>query len=162
MRLGVWEGGVVGGDRGWSAGGPFHFSFHCLLYGDSLSTFVSYHLLTCSHAPHAPHACTHACAGIARLVSDAQAREAPVQRLADAVAGRFCLGVMAAAAATFLFWLGAGAALWPHVLDGVGSWAELEASYHSHGGTVGRGGGIGDRVRAWGAGCGVAIYDQTE
>eukprot|EP00198_Chlamydomonas_reinhardtii_P013256 XP_001702593.1 copper-translocating P-type ATPase [Chlamydomonas reinhardtii] len=58
-------------------------------------------------------------AGIARLVSDAQAREAPVQRLADAVAGRFCLGVMAAAAATFLFWLGAGAALWPHVLDGL-------------------------------------------
>ncbi|PNW77102.1 hypothetical protein CHLRE_10g422201v5 [Chlamydomonas reinhardtii] len=83
-------------------------------------------------------------AGIARLVSDAQAREAPVQRLADAVAGRFCLGVMAAAAATFLFWLGAGAALWPHVLDGVGSWAELEASYHSHGaGAWGGGGGGG-------------------
>jgi len=28
-------------------------------------------------------------AGIGRLVADAQAREAPVQRLADAVAGRF-------------------------------------------------------------------------
>ncbi|KAG2446299.1 hypothetical protein HXX76_000887 [Chlamydomonas incerta] len=84
-------------------------------------------------------------AGIARLVSDAQAREAPVQRLADAVAGRFCFGVMAAAAATFLFWLGPGAAAWPHVLDGLGSWAELEASYHSHGaGAWGGGGGLYD------------------
>lgn len=32
------------------------------------------------------------CAGIARLVSEAQGREAPVQRLADVVAGRFCYG----------------------------------------------------------------------
>ncbi len=72
--------------------------------------------------------------GIAALVSSAQSREAPVQRLADAVAGRFCYGVMAAAAATFLFWLTAGAALWPHVLDDVGGWAAVEASYHSHGG----------------------------
>lgn len=34
----------------------------------------------------------------------AQSREAPVQRLADAVAGRFCYGVMAASALTFAFW----------------------------------------------------------
>ncbi|KAJ9513916.1 hypothetical protein QJQ45_020999 [Haematococcus lacustris] len=56
-------------------------------------------------------------AGIARLVSEAQGREAPVQRLADAVAGRFCYGVMAAAATTFGFWLLAGVHLFPHVLD---------------------------------------------
>ena len=39
-----------------------------------------------------------------------QAREAPVQRLADTVAGRFCYTVMAASAATFAFWTLAGAA----------------------------------------------------
>ena len=43
-------------------------------------------------------------AGIGRLVADAQAREAPVQRLADSVAGKFCYSVMAASAATFGFW----------------------------------------------------------
>ncbi len=47
-------------------------------------------------------------AGIGRLVAAAQAREAPVQRLADAVAGRFCYGIMAASAATFSFWTLAG------------------------------------------------------
>ena len=43
-------------------------------------------------------------AGIGRLVADAQAREAPMQRLADSVAGKFCYSVMAASAATFGFW----------------------------------------------------------
>ncbi|EFJ44076.1 hypothetical protein VOLCADRAFT_95682 [Volvox carteri f. nagariensis] len=91
-------------------------------------------------------------AGIARLVSDAQAREAPVQRLADAVAGRFCYGVMAAAAATFVFWITAGPALFPGVvgdpeLAGSG-WAAVEASYHSHG------------VGGWGGGAAAAAYDD--
>lgn len=49
--------------------------------------------------------------GIGRLVAAAQAREAPVQRVADAVAGKFCYGVMAASAATFTFWQTLGA-LW--------------------------------------------------
>ena len=48
-------------------------------------------------------------AGIGRLVTAAQAREAPVQRLADLVAGRFCYSVMAASAATFAFWALLGA-----------------------------------------------------
>ena len=39
-----------------------------------------------------------------RLVAEAQSREAPVQRLADWVAGKFCYTVMAASAATFAFW----------------------------------------------------------
>lgn len=51
-----------------------------------------------------------------RLVADAQAREAPVQRLADVVAGRFCYGVMAASAATFGFWSLAGANWFPQAL----------------------------------------------
>ena len=50
-------------------------------------------------------------AGIGRLVADAQAREAPVQRLADSVAGKFCYSVMAASAATFGFWSLLGATL---------------------------------------------------
>lgn len=76
-----------------------------------------------------------ALAGIAALVANAQAREAPVQRLADAVAGRFCYGVMAAAAATFTFWSLWGAALFPWVLEDVAAstWAVTEASYHAHG-----------------------------
>ncbi len=46
--------------------------------------------------------------GIGRLVAAAQAREAPVQRLADTIAGHFCYTVMGASAATFAFWTLAG------------------------------------------------------
>ena len=52
-------------------------------------------------------------AGIGRLVAEAQSREAPIQRVADSVAGNFCYGVMAASAATFAFWQLAGA--WPSI-----------------------------------------------
>ncbi|KAL6777038.1 CTP4 [Auxenochlorella protothecoides x Auxenochlorella symbiontica] len=58
--------------------------------------------------------------GIARMVEDAQAREAPVQRLADAVAGRFCFGIMAVSAATLAFWAGPGAALFPGAAEAAG------------------------------------------
>ena len=47
-------------------------------------------------------------AGIGRLVASAQAREAPIQRLADSVSGNFCYGVMAASALTFAFWASLG------------------------------------------------------
>lgn len=50
-------------------------------------------------------------AGIGRLVTSAQAREAPIQRLADSVSGMFCYTVMAASATTFAFWSLAGTAL---------------------------------------------------
>jgi len=51
-------------------------------------------------------------------VAEAQSREAPVQRLADAVAGRFCYGVMAASALTFAFWqlIGERGPLWLSLL----------------------------------------------
>ena len=55
-------------------------------------------------------------AGIARTVADAQARAAPVQRLADAVAGPFVYAVMAASASTFAFWSLAGDAMFPGAL----------------------------------------------
>ncbi|WVZ23536.1 hypothetical protein V8G54_002080 [Vigna mungo] len=55
-------------------------------------------------------------ANIVRLVEEAQSREAPVQRLADKVAGHFTYGVMAASAATFTFWSLYGARILPPAL----------------------------------------------
>lgn len=45
----------------------------------------------------------------------AQARAAPVQRLADIVAGRFAVGVLGLSAATFGFWALAAPRLMPQV-----------------------------------------------
>ncbi|KAL7582821.1 hypothetical protein Lser_V15G46032 [Lactuca serriola] len=53
---------------------------------------------------------------IVRLVEEAQSREAPVQRLADKVAGHFTYGVMAISAATFMFWSTFGARILPATL----------------------------------------------
>ena len=50
-----------------------------------------------------------ALAQIGRLVSDAQAGKAPVQRLADRISAIFVPIVLALAAATLAFWLLAGA-----------------------------------------------------
>ncbi len=47
-------------------------------------------------------------ARIGRLVEEAQARRAPVQRLADRVAALFVPLVLALAAATFFYWIGRG------------------------------------------------------
>ncbi|MEB3276709.1 MAG: cation-translocating P-type ATPase [Cyanobacteriota bacterium] len=57
-----------------------------------------------------------AVARIMALVERAQARKAPIQGLADRVAGRFSLAVLALAAATFVFWWQWGTRLWPQVL----------------------------------------------
>jgi len=57
---------------------------------------------------------------IVRMVEDAQAREAPVQRIADQVSGKFCYGVMGLAAATFGFWSTVGPALFPAVVPAGG------------------------------------------
>jgi Cu2+-exporting ATPase len=56
-----------------------------------------------------------ALADIVAAVEAAQARAAPVQRLADEVAGRFAVGVLALSAATFAFWALAGPRLFPQV-----------------------------------------------
>ncbi len=54
------------------------------------------------------------------MVEAAQARTAPIQRVADAVAGRFAYGVMGASLATFVFWAAAGTSIFPQVVQQVG------------------------------------------
>ena len=58
-----------------------------------------------------------AIARIIHLVERAQARKAPIQGLADRLAGRFTLVVLALALATLLFWWLLGTQLWPQVLN---------------------------------------------
>ncbi|MEM7595149.1 MAG: copper-translocating P-type ATPase, partial [Cyanobacteria bacterium P01_A01_bin.83] len=55
-------------------------------------------------------------ARIIHLVEDAQTRKAPVQKLADTIAGYFAYGVMAIATITFCFWYFIGTNLWDFVL----------------------------------------------
>ncbi|MBN1368105.1 MAG: copper-translocating P-type ATPase [Dehalococcoidales bacterium] len=49
---------------------------------------------------------------IIKLVEEAQTTKAPIQRIADSVAGKFILGVHALSLATFLFWFFIGFNLW--------------------------------------------------
>ncbi|WJX35412.1 Copper-transporting ATPase paa2, chloroplastic [Trifolium repens] len=53
---------------------------------------------------------------IVRMVEDAQSREAPVQRLADSIAGPFVFSIMTLSAATFAFWYFIGTHTFPDVL----------------------------------------------
>lgn len=55
-------------------------------------------------------------ARIINLVEDAQARKAPIQKLADTIAGYFTYGVMTIATLTFLFWYFIGTHVWSQVL----------------------------------------------
>jgi Cu+-exporting ATPase len=59
---------------------------------------------------------TSAVSSIIKMVEDAQGREAPVQRLADAIAGPFAFTVMALSGTTFGFWYLIGTSLYPDVL----------------------------------------------
>jgi Cu2+-exporting ATPase len=58
-----------------------------------------------------------AIARIVQLVERAQARKAPIQGLADRVAGGFALAVLLLALATFLFWWLWGGRHWPELLQ---------------------------------------------
>ncbi|HLE79994.1 MAG TPA: heavy metal translocating P-type ATPase, partial [Dehalococcoidia bacterium] len=71
-----------------------------------------------------------ALAQIIKLVEEAQTTKAPIQKIADKVAGHFILGVHALSLAVFLFWFFAGFNLWfspasrllltPYTLMGMG------------------------------------------
>ncbi len=54
-------------------------------------------------------------AQIVALVEDAQTRKAPVQKLADTVAGYFTYGVLTATVLTFVFWYFFGTHIWQNV-----------------------------------------------
>ena len=56
-------------------------------------------------------------AEIIGLVEKAQARKAPIQSIADRIAGNFCYGVLGLAIITFLFWWQIGPILWPEVIN---------------------------------------------
>jgi len=72
-----------------------------------------------------------AIAKIISLVEEAQARKAPIQGLADKVAGMFCYGVTTLSLMTFLFWWKVGTRVWPEVLEV--SNAGFMQSHHLHG-----------------------------
>ncbi len=55
-------------------------------------------------------------AQIVKMVEDAQTRKAPIQFLADSVAGFFAYGVISISALTFLFWYFLGSHIWPEIL----------------------------------------------
>jgi Cu2+-exporting ATPase len=55
-------------------------------------------------------------AKIIKLVEDAQTHKAPVQKLADTIAGYFAYGVMTVASLTCLFWYFIGTHIWSSVL----------------------------------------------
>ena len=58
-----------------------------------------------------------ALAQIVALVEAAQTRKAPVQKLADTIAGYFTYGVMSVAAIAFSFWFVAGTRIWPEIFS---------------------------------------------
>ena len=58
--------------------------------------------------------------GIFRMVQEAQSHEAPIQRISDVIAGKFCYSVMTISAATFAFWFTLGPYAFPQVYDILG------------------------------------------
>ncbi|BAY27225.1 copper-translocating P-type ATPase [Calothrix sp. NIES-2100] len=66
-------------------------------------------------------------AHIVALVEDAQTRKAPVQKLADTVAGYFTYGVLTAALLTFIFWYFWGTHIWTDI----SMFSSMEMTHHS-------------------------------
>ncbi|WP_414577811.1 heavy metal translocating P-type ATPase [Anabaena sp. CCY 9402-a] len=71
-------------------------------------------------------------AHIVALVEAAQTRKAPVQKLADTVAGYFTYGVLTASALTFIFWYCFGTHIWPDVTTTSGIEIMSHAAHTTH------------------------------
>ncbi|WP_347276134.1 heavy metal translocating P-type ATPase [Leptolyngbya sp. FACHB-321] len=71
-------------------------------------------------------------AHIIALVEAAQTRKAPIQNLADTIAGYFTYGVMTIAFLTFLFWYLVGSQLWGDALMQIGQHAMSTGHTMSH------------------------------
>lgn len=71
-------------------------------------------------------------ARIIQLVEAAQTRKAPIQRLADTVAGYFTYGVITLAIVTFGFWYFLGTAWWPEVVPTIQGLTHTMPHDHSH------------------------------
>ncbi|WP_427158725.1 heavy metal translocating P-type ATPase [Aliinostoc sp. HNIBRCY26] len=71
-------------------------------------------------------------AHIVALVEAAQTRKAPVQKLADTVAGYFTYGVLTASALTFVFWYCFGTHIWPDVTISSGIEIMSHAAHTAH------------------------------
>ncbi|MDJ0774520.1 MAG: heavy metal translocating P-type ATPase [Mastigocoleus sp. MO_167.B18] len=67
-------------------------------------------------------------AHIVALVENAQTRKAPVQKLADTVAGYFTYGVLGAAILTFVFWYFIGVNIWDNLTIWGGTTSAQQAS----------------------------------
>lgn len=77
-----------------------------------------------------------ALAQIVQLVQEAQTRKAPVQLLADTVAGYFTYGIMTLATLTFVFWYGFGTDWFPQVLTTAHEFPHLGRVHEMHGGSL--------------------------
>ncbi|MCC5639307.1 heavy metal translocating P-type ATPase [Nostoc sp. CHAB 5844] len=71
-------------------------------------------------------------AQIVALVEAAQTRKAPVQKLADKVAGYFTYGVLTASVLTFIFWYFFGTHIWPSVTMSSGMEMMSHAAHSKH------------------------------
>ncbi|MEA5578585.1 heavy metal translocating P-type ATPase [Anabaena sp. UHCC 0451] len=69
-------------------------------------------------------------AHIVALVEAAQTRKAPVQKLADTVAGYFTYGVLTASLLTFVFWYFFGTHIWPDINISSGMEMMSHAAHH--------------------------------
>ncbi len=70
---------------------------------------------------------------IIALVETAQTRKAPIQGIADAIAGYFTYGMMAIALLTFLFWYFVGLPLWHEAIAAHWVSSASAATIHHHG-----------------------------